>query len=77
LFLLLRLVAGLGPLFALYVFGRGPLLALLLAPYLAAFSILQRLGSNAVQHQTSSAPAAAVFGAILAAWFAAAVFPLT
>ena len=43
---------------------------------LGAFSFAQRLATDAVRLRTGSAAAAAVFGAILASWFVAAVFPL-
>jgi hypothetical protein len=41
------------------------------------FSILQRVGTDAISRRTDSALGASVFNAILAAWFLAAVFPLT
>jgi len=41
-----------------------------------AFSVLQRLATDVLLRRTGSATAAAAFGAILAAWFIAAVFPL-
>jgi hypothetical protein len=53
------------------------IIIILLTIPLAAFSILQRLGSDALLLRTGSLPATAVFDAILAAWFLAAVFPLT
>jgi pimeloyl-ACP methyl ester carboxylesterase len=59
------------------VLNSGQVLMALLVVYMAAFSIAQRLGMDAIRLRTGSAAAAAVFGAILAAWFIAAVFPLT
>ena len=53
------------------------LLILLLLPYLVIFSLGQRLGADAVRRHSGSATAAAIFGAILAAWFLAGVFPVT
>jgi hypothetical protein len=49
----------------------------LLAVFLALFSILQRLGADVLRKRTGSIAAAVLFSAILAAWFVAAVFPLT
>ncbi len=77
LFLLLRLVLWLACIFALYAFTSGQILVLIVGLYLALVSILQRLGCDAVRRRTGSPTAAAAFGAILAAWFIAAVFPLT
>ena len=58
-------------------FGAGQILVLLLAVYMAIFSIFDRLGADAVWQRTGSPAAAALFSAILTAWFFAAVFPLT
>jgi pimeloyl-ACP methyl ester carboxylesterase len=77
LFLLLRLILWLACVFAIYVFTSGQILMLILGVYLALVSILQRLGCDAVRRRTGSPTAAAAFGAILAAWVIAAVFPLT
>jgi alpha-beta hydrolase superfamily lysophospholipase len=77
LFLFLRLILWLACMFALFVMRNQQILILLLVTYMAAFSILQRLGSDALRRRTGSAAAAATFDAILAAWFVAAVFPLT
>jgi len=62
---------------AYYELVSGQVLILLLVTALAVFSILQRLGTDALRRRTSSAPAAALFGAILGAWLIASVFPLT
>lgn len=77
LFVALRLSLWLALVFALFVFRNGQVLVLLLAVYLGLFAILERLGSDAIWRRTGSATAAASFGAILAAWFLAGVFPLT
>jgi pimeloyl-ACP methyl ester carboxylesterase len=60
-----------------YALASGQVLILILVAALALFSILERLAIDALRLRTGSATAAAVFGAILAAWFIAAVFPLT
>jgi pimeloyl-ACP methyl ester carboxylesterase len=54
----------------------GTLLAVILGAFLAVLSLAQRLGADALRHRTGSALAAAIFNAILGAWFLAAVFPL-
>ena len=74
-----RLVLWLAVVFAIiaFGFGAGQVLVLLLAAYMAIFSILDRLGADAVWRRTGSPAAAALFSAILTAWFFAAVFPLT
>jgi pimeloyl-ACP methyl ester carboxylesterase len=55
----------------------GAILLLLLAPYLFAFFILQRLGMDVVRKDTGSPMAAALFGAILLAGFCLVIFPVT
>ena len=77
IFLLLRFELWLAVVFAFYALGSGQVVIGLLAPALAGFSILQRLGTDEIHASTGSAVPAAVFGAILAAWFIAAIFPLT
>jgi len=76
-FLLLRLEIFLACLLAYYKLMSGQVLIPLLFVFLAAFSILQRLAADGVRRRTGSATAAILFSAILAAWFVAAVFPLT
>ena len=61
---------------AFLVLRSNQVLIPLLAAYLVLFSIAQRLGADAIRRRTGSAAAAAVFSAILAAWYIAAVFPL-
>jgi pimeloyl-ACP methyl ester carboxylesterase len=62
---------------SVYVLASGQILLVLLFVFFMIFSVLQRLASDAVRAHTGSATAAATFGAILAAWFIATVFPLT
>jgi pimeloyl-ACP methyl ester carboxylesterase len=73
----LRLELWLVCAFAYYELASGQALILLLVTALVVFSILQRLGTDALRRRTGSAPAAALFGAILGAWLIASVFPLT
>jgi len=73
----LRLIAFLALLFGIFALHSGALLVILLAVYLALFSLFQRLGMDVVRHQTGSAMAAAVFGAILLAGFCLVIFPVT
>jgi len=60
-----------------YTLASGQVLILILVASLALFSILQRLATDSLRLRTGSPTAAALFGAILAAWFIAAIFPLT
>jgi Alpha/beta hydrolase family len=73
----LRLEIWLVCVFAYYKMANGQVLILLLVTVLAVFSILQRLGTDALRRRSGSATAAALFGAILAAWLIASVLPLT
>ena len=77
IFLLLRLEIFLACALAYYELGSGQVLIPLLAVFLAVFSVAQRLGADALRRRTGSAAAAILFSAILAAYFVAAVFPLT
>jgi pimeloyl-ACP methyl ester carboxylesterase len=77
IFLLLRLEIFLVCTLAYYELRSGQVLIPLLAVFLALFSILQRLAADALLKRTGSIAAAIIFSAILAAWFVAAVFPLT
>jgi pimeloyl-ACP methyl ester carboxylesterase len=77
LFLVLRLLLWLACILALYAFLSGQIMILILVVYLAGFSIVERLGTDVIRRRTGSVTGAAIFGAILAAWFIAAVFPLT
>jgi len=75
--LALRLIAFLALMFGIFALHSGALLIILLAVYLALFSLFQRLGMDVVRHRTGSAMAAAVFGAILLAGFCLVIFPVT
>jgi len=77
IFLLLRLELWAACAVAAYSLASGQILIVILFTFLAAFSILQRLATDALRLRTGSATAAALFSAILAVWFIAAVFPLT
>ncbi len=77
LFLSLRLEIFLACLLAYYMLASGQVLIVILFVYLALFSVLQRLATDALRVRTASATSAALFGAILASWFIATVFPLT
>lgn len=76
IFLLMRLELWLACVLAYYMLNSGQALIGVLVGGLAAFSVLQRVATDAVRLRTGSRAAAAAFGAILAAWFIAAVFPL-
>jgi alpha-beta hydrolase superfamily lysophospholipase len=76
-FLALRLEIFLACVLAYYLLAKGEALIVLLFVFLALFSILQRLATDALRVRTGSATSAALFGAILAAWFISTVFPLT
>ncbi len=56
--------------------GSNQVLMPLLALYMLFVSLGQRLSADAIRRRSGSPAAAAVFNAILAAWFIAAVFPL-
>jgi pimeloyl-ACP methyl ester carboxylesterase len=77
IFLVLRLEIFLAGVLAYYAFSSGQVLLVLLFVYLALFSVLQRLATDALRSRTGAATAAALFGAILGAWFIASLFPLT
>ena len=55
----------------------GEILMVLLLPYFALLTVLQRRGMDIVHHETGSALASAVFGAILLAGFCLVIFPVT
>jgi hypothetical protein len=75
--LALRLIAWGALLVGILVLHNGEILLALLAPYLAAFCLLQRTGMDVVRKGTGSPLAAALFGAILLAGFCVIVFPIT
>jgi len=61
---------------ALFFLHSGQVLIVLLALYFVIVTVLQRLAMDVVRRETQSPTAAAVFGAILSAGFALAIFPL-
>ena len=63
--------------FGIFVLHSGAILMILLAMFLALFSVFQRIGVDLVRRETGSALAAAVFGAILLAGFCLVIFPVT
>lgn len=63
-------------LFAILVLHSGQILFVLLLAYLVAFSLLQRLATDLVRFRTRAPAPAAIFGAILLAAFALAIFPI-
>jgi pimeloyl-ACP methyl ester carboxylesterase len=75
-FLIMRLELWLAILLAYYELESGRALLGVLVTGMTIFSLVQRLATDALRLRTGSATAAAGFGAILAAWFIAAVFPL-
>jgi pimeloyl-ACP methyl ester carboxylesterase len=75
MFFALRAILWLALLAGLLVLWSGQVLLVLLAPYFAVVSLGQRLGADSLRCRTGSPVAAAMFSAILAAWFMAAVFP--
>ena len=76
MYFLLRLILWLALLSGILVLWSGQVLLALLAPYFLIGSLGQRLGADWLRRHTGSPAAAAIFSAILAAWFMAAVFPL-
>jgi pimeloyl-ACP methyl ester carboxylesterase len=75
--LAIRLMVWVALFLGVFVLHNGEILLVLLAPYLAAFCLLQRMGTDVVRKGTGSPIAAAIFGAILLAGFCAVVFPIT
>jgi pimeloyl-ACP methyl ester carboxylesterase len=61
---------------ALFFLHSGEILMVLFVLYFVLFSLFERLAMDVVRRETQSAAAAAVFGAILSAGFALAIFPL-
>jgi pimeloyl-ACP methyl ester carboxylesterase len=76
-YLALRFIFWLATAFAVWAGLSGALLAVVFVVFMTVFSVFQRLGTDAVRRRMGSAAAAALFNAILAAWFLAAAFPLT
>jgi len=71
-----RLILWLALLFGILVLHSGEILFVLLVLYFVLFSIVQRLACDLVRLRTRSSAAAAIFGAILFAAFAVAIFPV-
>jgi hypothetical protein len=61
---------------AVLLLHSGQILIVLLALYFVMVSVLQRLAMDVLRRETQSPTAAAIFGAILSAGFALAIFPL-
>jgi len=74
--LVFRAIAWLAMTAALFLLRSGEILIVLLSAYFAFFFVLQRLAVDVVHRETRSAAAAAVFGAILFAGLALAIFPV-
>jgi len=74
--LLLRLLGWGAMVSAIFALHSGEILLVLLAVYIGAFCVLQRLGMQVVRKSTGSPLAAALFGAILLAGFVLVVFPI-
>ena len=75
--LALRLVVWIALTLGVFHLHSGEILMVLLAPYFALLFVLQRRGMDIVRKETSSAAAAAAFGAILLAGFCTVIFPIT
>ena len=75
--LLLRFIMWFAAAYALFAVFSSAVLVLFFVVYLGMFSAGQRLATDAVRRRCGSAVVAAIFSAILGAWFLAAAFPLT
>ena len=73
---LLRALLWLALLAGILVLHSGQILLVLFLVYFVLFSLLQRVAIDLIRHTTRSPAAAAIFGAILLAGFALAVFPI-
>jgi pimeloyl-ACP methyl ester carboxylesterase len=72
----LRAVVVAALMVGILVLHSGEVLFALLSAYFVVFSLLQRLACDLVRFRTQSSAAAAIFGAILLAAFALAIFPI-
>ncbi len=72
-----RLIAWSAILAGILLLHSNEILLVLLVPFFALFSVLQRAGMDVVRKVTRSPVAAALFGAILLAGFCLVVFPIT
>ncbi len=75
--LLLRFIAWLAIVAAIFALHSGEVLLVLLSPYFALCCLLQAWAMKVVREVTASPAAAALFGAILVAGFCLVVFPTT
>ena len=75
--LLLRFIAWLAIVAAIFALHSGEVLLVILSPYFALCCLLQAWGMKVVREVTASPAAAALFGAILLAGFCLVVFPTT
>jgi pimeloyl-ACP methyl ester carboxylesterase len=73
----LRAAAWLALVIGLLYFHSGEILMVLLLPYFVVLQVLVRRAMDIVRHETGSAAATAVFGAILLAGFCLVIFPVT
>ena len=73
----LRAVAWGALAFGLFYLHSGEILMVLLLPYFVLLHLLLRRGMDIARHETGSAAATAVFGAILLAGFCLVIFPVT
>jgi hypothetical protein len=71
-----RGIAWVAMVMALLFLHSGQILVVLLALYFVIVSVLQRMAADVIRRETQSPVAATVFGAILSAGFALAIFPL-
>ena len=74
--LALRAILWTAILLGILFLHSGEILLFLVVAYFIAFSIVQRLALDLVRFRTRSPAAAAIFGAILLAAFALAIFPV-
>src|SRR5262249_54438308 len=72
----LRAVVYLASFIGVQYLHSGAILLFLLLAYLIVFAVLQRLACDLVRFRTQSSAATAIFGAILLAAFALAIFPI-
>jgi hypothetical protein len=63
--------------FGVFILHSGEILVVLLLPYFGMCFLLTCLGARLVRQRTTSATAAAVFGAILLAGFSLVLFPVS
>jgi hypothetical protein len=76
LFVGMRFELWIAMILAYFFTMNGQVLIGLLLPSFMLVSLLQHYGSEVLRRRTGSPAAAAIFGAIIAAWFIVFVFPL-